>query len=131
MLDLSLGSTSKTVESDSFRLVMVELTVEAVLLPVVMELAELDRHVFWGRCFTELLGLMVLSPRNLMAYRKIVEKFSFISFLCEKVLNSKVTINVFLIYFFLHLNINNQIRQFFRYLTTPFSHFIFRCHSFG
>lgn len=50
---------------------------EAELLPVVtIELPDIDTQVF-GRCFTEPFGDMLLSPRNLMAWKvpKVTENF--------------------------------------------------------
>jgi hypothetical protein len=57
------------VASDSFDTAPPEeLMLDVELLPVVtIELPELDMHVLC-RCFTELLGLIVFKPRNLIAW---------------------------------------------------------------
>lgn len=66
MFGLVCFSLSKTVASDSLLMPPVALAVDVVLEVVTMELPELDMQVR-GRCFTELLGLIVLRPRNFIA----------------------------------------------------------------
>lgn len=69
-------SVSKMVSSDSAADVVpaIELAFEVELLVVVTnELPELDKHAF-GRCLTELFGLIVLRPLNFIACNKITNE---------------------------------------------------------